>query len=242
MSLLFQPLSLGSVELPNRIVVAPMCQYSAVDGSATDWHLQHLAQLAYSGAGHVVVEATAVEARGRITHQCLGLYSDENEAALTRVIAVARQLAGPTKLGIQLAHAGRKASTRPPWQAGAPLSAEEHPWPTVSSSNLPFAEGWHVPHSLAEPAAGQGAVFLSAHASRVWMLVRGAGLAASMSRYLIDRIAATENIVLRTRTEISYRLCYWPLGSWKSQAVRLSRWASRTWSRPTADLQKRSPA
>ena len=149
MSRLFEPISLGGgVELPNRIVVAPMCQYSAVEGSATDWHLQHLSQLAYSGAGHVVVEATAVEARGRITHGCLGLYSDENESALARVIAAARKLAGPTKLGIQLAHAGRKASTRVPWEGGAPLNAQEHPWQTVSASALAFADGWHVPHAL----------------------------------------------------------------------------------------------
>src|SRR3954469_16645514 len=109
---LFNHFSLGEVQLPNRIVVAPMCQYSAVDGSATDWHLQHLSQLAYSGAGMVVVEATGVERRGRITHSCLGLYSDDNEAALARVLAAARRLGGPTKFGIQLAHAGRKASSR----------------------------------------------------------------------------------------------------------------------------------
>lgn len=150
MSRLFEPIALGSVQLPNRIVVAPMCQYSALDGSATDWHVQHLSQLAYSGAGHVVVEATAVEARGRITHQCLGLYSDENEAALKRVITAARALAGPTKLGIQLAHAGRKASTRPPWQGGAPLGPDEWPWQTVSSSAQAFAEAWHVPRALSK--------------------------------------------------------------------------------------------
>jgi 2,4-dienoyl-CoA reductase-like NADH-dependent reductase (Old Yellow Enzyme family) len=154
MSRLFEPIALGSVQLPNRIVVAPMCQYSAVEGSATDWHLQHLSQLAYSGAGHVVVEATAVEARGRITHSCLGLYSDENEAALNRVIAAARRYSGPTKLGIQLAHAGCKGSTRPPWHGGAPLTPDERPWQTVSSSDLPFAEGWHLPRALSGAELG----------------------------------------------------------------------------------------
>ncbi|MGH8178320.1 MAG: NADH:flavin oxidoreductase/NADH oxidase [Steroidobacter sp.] len=147
-SRLFAPIALGDFELPNRLVVAPMCQYSASDGSATDWHLQHLSQLAYSGAGHVVVEATAVERRGRITHGCLGLYSDDNEAALSRVIAVARRLGGPTKFGIQLAHAGRKASSRRPWEGGAPLAPNEDPWQTVSSSATPFGDGWHVPHAL----------------------------------------------------------------------------------------------
>src|SRR5687767_11630622 len=147
-SRLFERIAIGDVELPNRLVVAPMCQYSASDGSATDWHLQHLGQLAYSGAGLVVVEATAVEQRGRITHADLGLYSDDNEAALKRVIDVARLLGGPTRLGIQLAHAGRKASSHRPWDGGAALGPGEGPWQTVSSSAVPFGEGWHVPHAL----------------------------------------------------------------------------------------------
>jgi 2,4-dienoyl-CoA reductase-like NADH-dependent reductase (Old Yellow Enzyme family) len=147
-SRLFEPITIGAVQLPNRLVVAPMCQYSASDGSATDWHLQHLSQLAYSGAGLVVVEATAVERRGRITHACLGLYSDDNEAALERALYAARRLGGATKFGIQLAHAGRKASTHRPWDGGAPLGAAEDPWQTVSSSARPFDEGWHIPHAL----------------------------------------------------------------------------------------------
>ena len=147
-SALFSPLHIGAVELVNRLVVAPMCQYSAADGSATDWHLQHLAQLGYSGAGLVVVEATGVERRGRITHGCLGLYSDENEAALGRVLAAARRLAGPARFAIQLAHAGRKGSTLPPWQAGKPLRESQDPWTTVAPSALAFDEGWHVPMAL----------------------------------------------------------------------------------------------
>ena len=147
---LFESLDLGPIQLANRIVVAPMCQYSASDGSATDWHLQHLSQLAYSGAGLVMVEATAVERRGRITHGDLGLYSDENEATLKRVIDAARRLGGPVKFGIQLAHAGRKASTRAPWDGGAPLTAAEDAWQTVSSSAAPFAEGWHTPAALSK--------------------------------------------------------------------------------------------
>src|SRR4030095_10636611 len=87
---LFDPLKLGPLTLPNRIAVSPMCQYSAEDGSATDWHLQHLMQFAIARAGMVVVEATAVERVGRITHKCLGIYSDANEAALARVIKAAR--------------------------------------------------------------------------------------------------------------------------------------------------------
>ena len=117
--------------IANRLVVAPMCQYSASDGSATDWHLQHLSQLAYSGAGLVVVEATGVERRGRITHASISaLYSDDNEAAFERVLHAARRLGGPTRFGIQLAHAGRKASSHRPWQGGAPLGPAEDPWQT----------------------------------------------------------------------------------------------------------------
>jgi 2,4-dienoyl-CoA reductase-like NADH-dependent reductase (Old Yellow Enzyme family) len=150
MSSLFQPITLGGLEVPNRLVVAPMCQYSASDGSATDWHLQHWSQLGYSGAGLVVVEATAVERRGRITHECLGLYSDENEATVQRALTAARRFAGSTRFGIQLAHAGRKASTHAPWRGGKPLAGTEDPWETVSASPLPFAPDWHVPRELTE--------------------------------------------------------------------------------------------
>jgi 2,4-dienoyl-CoA reductase-like NADH-dependent reductase (Old Yellow Enzyme family) len=109
-----------------------------------DWHLQHLSQLAMSGAALVMLEATAVEARGRITHGCLGLYSEANEQALGHVLDVARRFAAPgTRFGIQLSHAGRKASTRVPWRGGAHLSqgdpeVEGMPWPTVAPSALPF--------------------------------------------------------------------------------------------------------
>ncbi|WP_198962625.1 NADH:flavin oxidoreductase/NADH oxidase [Mangrovitalea sediminis] len=149
MAELFSPLEIGPLKLPNRIAVAPMCQYSADDGSATDWHLQHLMQLAYSGAGLVVVEATGVERRGRITHGCLGLYSDANEAALDRVLSAARRVALPgTAFGIQLAHAGRKASAQRPWEGGQALTGEQDPWPTVAPSALPFDTGWHTPEAL----------------------------------------------------------------------------------------------
>jgi 2,4-dienoyl-CoA reductase-like NADH-dependent reductase (Old Yellow Enzyme family) len=156
-SVLFSPVTVGPVELPNRIAVSPMCQYIAVDGQAGDWHLQHLAQLAMSGAGLVMLESTAVESRGRITHGCLGLYSPETEAALARVLAVARSMAAPgTRFGIQLGHAGRKASTRVPWLGGAHLreadaSVEGEPWSTVGPSALPF--GRCAPPEVLDEAA-----------------------------------------------------------------------------------------
>ena len=112
---LFDPISLEGLRLENRIIVAPMCQYSAQDGSATDWHMMHLGQLSLSGAGLLIIEATAVSPEGRITASDLGLYSDANEAALGCVLAGCRRY-GNTKLGIQLAHAGRKASAHVPWQ------------------------------------------------------------------------------------------------------------------------------
>ena len=147
-STLFSPIRLGSVELDNRIVVAPMCQYSAADGCATDWHLAHLGMLANSGAGLVIVEATHVERHGRITHGCMGLYSDESEAALKRVVDFCRG-AGTAKLGIQLAHAGRKASVQRPWEGGGPLKPGQDPWATIGPSALPFGPGWHTPRAMA---------------------------------------------------------------------------------------------
>ena len=146
-SQLFTPFQLRGLTLPNRIVIAPMCQYSAVDGTATDWHMIHLGQLSLSGAGMLVIEATAVEARGRITPGDVGLYSDENEAALARIIAACRQY-GSTPLGVQLAHAGRKASADVPWVGGKALAAEQGAWEVVAPSAVPFGPGWPIPHEL----------------------------------------------------------------------------------------------
>lgn len=148
---LFSPITLGKLEFPNRIAVAPMCQYSADDGSATDWHLQHWMNLAMSGAGMVTVEMTDVERRGRITHGCLGLYSDHNEAAASRTLDAARRVAAPgTKFGVQLAHAGRKAANHRPWEGGNALGPNEDSWEIVSASPIAFDQGWQVPQQLDE--------------------------------------------------------------------------------------------
>lgn len=146
MSSLFSPLTVKNLTLPNRVVVSPMCQYSAVDGTANDWHLGHHAALAISGAGLAFTEATHVSAIGRITHGCLGLYSDANEAALARVIAFYRARGG-SPIGIQLAHAGRKGSAQVPWDGGNAL-APDQAWQTVGPSAIPFGPGWHVPTPL----------------------------------------------------------------------------------------------
>ena len=144
---LFTPLALRSLTVANRIVVSSMCQYNAAHGSANDWHLMHLGQFAMGAAGLVMTEATHVSAIGRITHRCLGLYSDDNERSLARVVAFCRQY-GVAALGIQLAHAGRKASAHPPLDGGGPLRSDEHPWTAVAPSALPYAEGWHTPEAL----------------------------------------------------------------------------------------------
>ena len=151
MPLLFTTLALGSVTVPNRIAIAPMCQYSADDGSMTDWHLQHVMRMGMSGAGLVIIEATAVERRGRITHGCVGLYSDANERAAKRVLDAAKAVALPgTVFGVQLAHAGRKASSQRPWEGAAALGAHEDPWPTIGPSAIPFGAGWHTPNAMTE--------------------------------------------------------------------------------------------
>jgi len=148
-SALFTPLRLADLNLANRIVVSPMCQYSADDGVASDWHLTHLGMLANSGAGLLVVESTHVERSGRITHGCLGLYSDACEAALDRVVAHCRRV-GSAKLAIQLSHAGRKASSQRPWEGGKWLANGQDPWPTMAPSALPFGPGWHTPRAMTE--------------------------------------------------------------------------------------------
>jgi len=148
MSQLFQPIRLGGLDLQNRIVIAPMCQYSAAEGCATDWHTIHLGQLSLSGAGLLIIEATAVEPEGRITPHDLGLYNDANEAALARVMAAIRGQS-PMPVFVQLAHAGRKASSRSPWEGGAQIPpGDPDGWQTVSASNLAHAEGEAPPLAL----------------------------------------------------------------------------------------------
>jgi 2,4-dienoyl-CoA reductase-like NADH-dependent reductase (Old Yellow Enzyme family) len=145
---LFAPFEVGALTLENRIVIAPMCQYSAIDGCMTDWHVIHLGQLALSGAALLTIEATAVEPAGRITYADVGLYSDETEAAMARVLESVRRWS-PMPIAIQLAHAGRKASTEVPWKGGHQIGPEEpNGWQTVAPSPLPYAPGEHAPAEL----------------------------------------------------------------------------------------------
>lgn len=143
---LFRPITFRSVSLRNRIVVSPMCQYSADDGVPDDWHLVHLGARAVGGAGIVFTEATHVEPRGRITHHCLGLWNDAQRDALRRIAAfVAAQGAVP---GIQLAHAGRKASVSVPWEGTRPLAPDDGGWEAIAPSAVPFADGHAVPREM----------------------------------------------------------------------------------------------
>ncbi|AWL05669.1 NADH:flavin oxidoreductase/NADH oxidase [Massilia oculi] len=152
MSKLFSPYSLGSLELSNRIAIAPMCQYSAVDGLPTDWHMIHLGGLALSGAALMIIEATAVTPEGRISPDDLGLWSDDHARALEPVIAAIRRHS-PIKVAVQLAHAGRKASSEVPWEGGANIPpGQPRGWQTEAPSAVPHADGETVP--LALDAAG----------------------------------------------------------------------------------------
>lgn len=146
-SLLFSPLKLGPIELSNRITISAMCQYSAVDGCMTDWHLLHVGNLSLSGASMFMIESTGVVPEGRISQGCVGLYSDANEAAMARVLDFVRGIS-PIKIGVQLGHAGRKASAFRPWGGSGPLSSDKGAWQTYAPSEIPLGPGWPVPTAL----------------------------------------------------------------------------------------------
>ena len=147
MSKLFEPISFRGMTLENRIMISPMCQYSCTDGMANNWHLIHLGQLALGGAGLLCLEATAVEAVGRISTHCLGLWSDAHEAALLRVLEAVRRHSN-MPIAIQLCHAGRKASSSPPWMGGALVPPSGGGWPVVAPSAIAHATGEPSPSAL----------------------------------------------------------------------------------------------
>jgi len=148
---LFKPLQIRGLNIPNRLVISPMCQYSAGDGLANDWHLVHLGKFAQGGAGIVFTEAAAVQRRGRITHGDLGIWSDAHAQALAGITGFIRSM-GSTS-AIQLAHAGRKASMQRPWHGNGPLNDEdiargEEPWKVIAPSAIPLGEGWLQPAEM----------------------------------------------------------------------------------------------
>jgi 2,4-dienoyl-CoA reductase-like NADH-dependent reductase (Old Yellow Enzyme family) len=147
MSMLFSPIQLRGLKLANRIMVAPMCQYSAVDGAATDWHFTHINTLALSGAAMFCIEATGVEAVGRITPGCLGLYDDATEAALKPIMAAVRRHS-KVAVAMQLAHAGRKASSRRPWEGGQLIPLAQGGWQAEGPSAVPHKADEPPPRAL----------------------------------------------------------------------------------------------
>ncbi len=147
MSSLFSPLSIRTITLKNRIAVSPMCQYSSEDGFSSDWHLVHLGSRAVGGAGLIFTEATAVSAEGRITPHDLGIWQDDHTTGLKRITQFIQQ--NGSVAGIQLAHAGRKASHRRPWEGGSPIGpGEERGWQSVAPSAIPFQDNAPVPQAL----------------------------------------------------------------------------------------------
>ena len=144
--LLFTPLQIRGMTLPNRIMVSPMCQYSSTEGFATDWHLVHLGSRAVGGAGIVMTEISAVERDGRISPWDLGIWDDAHVGMLSRITTFMSEQG--TVPAIQIGHAGRKASQRRPWEGGGPLSQGESPWTTIGPSALPFDDNWHTPQAM----------------------------------------------------------------------------------------------
>ncbi|MBI3042682.1 MAG: NADH:flavin oxidoreductase/NADH oxidase [Betaproteobacteria bacterium] len=161
---LFNPVAFRSVTARNRIMMSPMCQYCATSGTPDDWHFQHLSARAVGGTGIVFTEATHVEARGRITPHCLGLWNDEQRDAFKRIASFVKSQGAVA--GIQLAHAGRKASTKRPWDGGKPLSREEGAWQVIGPSALPFALEYAVPIEMDRKTIGETIELFVASARR----------------------------------------------------------------------------
>lgn len=181
---LFEPLPLRGITMRNRIVVSPMCQYSSTDGFATDWHLVHLGQFAVGGAAVVFTEATAVTSAGRISPRDLGLWSDEHIPMLARIARFVVEHGAV--FGMQLSHAGRKASTARPWEGGGPVTPESGGWsPILAPSAIPFTDGYQTPEALtpdgiagvvrafadaAHRASEAGVQFIELHAAHGYLL------------------------------------------------------------------------
>jgi len=161
---LFRPVTFRSVTARNRIMVSPMCQYSATDGVPNDWHFQHLGCRAVGGAGFVFAEATNVEARGRITPYCTGLWNDEQRDAFARIARFVK--AQGAVAGIQLGHAGRKGSSARPWEGGKGLSPAQGGWPIIAPSAIPFGESHPVPQEMDEKAIAATVATFAATARR----------------------------------------------------------------------------
>src|SRR5690349_23385086 len=211
LSALFSPLELGSLRLANRIVIAPMCQYSAEDGCMSDWHTIHLGHLALSGAALLTIEATAVTPEGRISYGDTGLWSDANEEAMARVFASVRRWSD-MPIAIQLGHAGRKASTDKPWFGGAQIAPDaENGWQTVAPSPVPFLEGENAPEELDQAGldrirqAFADAAERSARLGLAAVQLHGAQATSSTSSSRRSRTSGPTNMAAASRTACASR-------------------------------------
>jgi 2,4-dienoyl-CoA reductase-like NADH-dependent reductase (Old Yellow Enzyme family) len=237
---LLTPLSIRGMALPNRIAMSPMCQYSARDGLASDWHLVHLGSRAAGGAGLVMVEATAVSPEGRISPGDLGIWSDDHIEPLARIVRfIESQGAAPA---IQLAHAGRKASTTAPWEGGAPLSAEEGAWPVLGPSAIAFSAGHPTPReatlgdiqnvqnqfaAAADRAVRAGFQVIEVHAAHGYLLHE---FLSPLSNHRGDQYGGS----LQNRTRLVQEVCQRVravIGESRSLWVRISAtdWADGGW-------------
>ena len=238
---LFDPLTIRGVTLRNRIGVSPMCQYSSVDGFATDWHLVHLGSRAVGGAALVIVEATAVEPRGRISPNDLGIWDDRHVEMLSRITAFIR--AHGAVPGIQLAHAGRKASRNRPWEPERPVPEADGGWRIAGASAIPFTAGWQVPEALTrEGIAEVQAAFVKATeraraAEFEWIELHGAHgyLCHSFYSPLSNRRDDEYGGTFEGRTRFTLETARAIRGAWpddKPLAVRLScsDWTEGGWT------------
>jgi 2,4-dienoyl-CoA reductase-like NADH-dependent reductase (Old Yellow Enzyme family) len=251
---LFDPLTLRGTSLRNRIGVSPMCQYSCVDGMATDWHLVHLGSRAVGGAGLVMVEATAVAQRGRISPADMGIWSDAHVPPLARIARFVREQGAVP--GIQLAHAGRKASTAIPWTGGASLSDADGGWPTIAPSPIPFSPKDRVPaemtksdiaavldafHAAAVRARAAGFEWVELHAAHGYLAHT---FCSPLSNRRTDEYGGTfENRIRFVLAALRAVRAAWPEN--RPLAVRLSctDWAEGGWTlEESVDLSRRLKA
>ena len=240
-SALFSALRLRDVVIPNRIGVSPMCQYSAVDGFANDWHLTHLGARATGGVGLAMVEATAVLPEGRITYGCTGLWSDAQAEPMARTARFVKSQG--TVPGIQLAHAGRKASAQVPWAGDGPLLADQGAWQTVAPSAIAFDEGWQTPLALdgvqiqaiarafgtaARRALGAGFEIVEIHAAHGYLLNE---FLSPLTNHRTDQYGGSfENRSRFLRETIAAVRAEWPERLPLFLRVSATDWAERGWT------------
>jgi 2,4-dienoyl-CoA reductase-like NADH-dependent reductase (Old Yellow Enzyme family) len=245
-SALFQKISLRELSVPNRIMVSPMCQYSATEGSPNDWHLIHLGQLALGGAGLLCIEATAVEAIGRITPNCLGLYSDANEAAFRHLLTSLRCHAD-TPVALQLAHAGRKGSSHTPWEGGKLIAPQDGGWDPIAPSALPFSPSEPPPLEMhasdlarvresfahaAQRAARLGLDAIELHAAHGYLLHE---FLSPLSNRRNDRYGGTLENRMRFPLEVFAAVRrIWPEAKPLGVRISASDWIDGGWDLPQA--------